>query len=224
MANNNTTTQPMIFAHDGPLSGTSWTIKSETVIGRDAVCDIQIMDRQVSRSHAKITQEKNGKILLTDLNSKNGVFLNGDRINGTVDLKDGDAIKIALIQELVFVSSDATIPLNINIQPHEDAKRLYIDQNARRVWVGDEELIPPLSVQQYKLLTFLYNHENTVVTREEIVDNVWSDDASVGVTEQALDALVRRLRARLKKKDPTHSYITTVRGVGFIFENTSFEF
>jgi len=222
MANQNTT-QPMIFAHEGPLSGTSWIIGPETTIGRDSVCDIQILDRQVSRSHAKISLEKNGKILLEDLNSKNGVFLNGDRINGSVDLKDGDAIKIALVQELVFVSSDATIPLDVHIPPHEDTNRLYIDQNARRVWIGDDELIPPLSVQQYKLLTFLYNQENTVVSREEIIVNVWGDDASIGVTEQALDALVRRLRARLKKKDPTHSYITTVRGVGFIFENIGFE-
>ena len=222
MANQNTT-QPMIFAHEGPLSGTSWIVGPETIIGRDAVCDIQILDRQVSRSHAKISLKKNGKILLEDLNSKNGVFLNGDRINGSVDLKDGDAIKIALVQELVFVSSDATIPLDVHIQPHEDTNRLYIDQNARRVWIGDDELIPPLSVQQYKLLTFLYNQENTVVSREEIIVNVWGDDASIGVTEQALDALVRRLRARLKKKDPTHSYIMTVRGVGFIFENTGFD-
>jgi len=215
------TTNPIIFAHDGPLSGSSWTLSIKTVIGRDASCDIRIADRQVSRNHAVITSDGDGKVSITDLDSKNGVFVNGERINGSADLKDGDAIKIALIQELIFVSSDATIPLEMNIQSTEEiSQQLFIDQNARRVWIKEGELLPPLSVQQYKLLTLLYNAENKVVSREMIISEVWGDDAAVGVTEQALDALVRRLRGRLHKKDPTHSYITTVRGVGFIFENS----
>ena len=216
-----TINNPIIFAHEGPLSGSTWTLSLQTIIGRDAACDIQIADRQVSRNHAMITSEGNGNVYITDLNSKNGVFVNGERIIGQADLKDGDVIKIALIQELIFVSSDATIPLDTNIQPQEEpSQRLFIDQNARRVWIGESELLPPLSVQQYRLLTLLYNAENKVVSRELIISEVWGDDAAVGVTEQALDALVRRLRGRLDKKDPTHSYITTVRGVGFIFENS----
>jgi hypothetical protein len=216
-----TTTNPIIFAHEGPLSGSSWTLTSETNIGRDVACDIQIPDRQVSRNHAIITFDGNGNVAIKDLNSKNGVFVNGERICDSAELKDGDTIKIALVQELIFVSSDATIPLDINIKPQEEPSlRLFIDQNARRVWMGEEELLPPLSVQQYNLLTLLYNSENKVVSRELIISEVWGDDAAIGVTEQALDALVRRLRGRLEKKDPTHSYITTVRGVGFIFQNS----
>jgi DNA-binding winged helix-turn-helix (wHTH) protein len=216
-----TTTNPIIFAHDGPLSGSSWTLASQTIIGRDVNCDIQIVDRQVSRNHAMITYEGNGSVCITDLSSKNGVFVNGERISDSAELKDGDTIKIALVQELIFVSSDATIPLDITIQPQEEpSQQLFIDQNARRVWMGEEELLPPLSVQQYKLLTMLYNAENKVVSREVIISEVWGDDAAIGVTEQALDALVRRLRGRLDKKDPTHSYITTVRGVGFMFQNS----
>lgn len=68
----------------------------------------------------------------------------------------------------------------------------------------------------------LYNAKSKVVSREDIITHVWGDDAAVGVTEQALDALVRRLRGRLEKKDPTHAYITTVRGVGFMFENAEY--
>jgi DNA-binding winged helix-turn-helix (wHTH) protein len=83
-------------------------------------------------------------------------------------------------------------------------------------------LIPPLSVSQYDLLVCLYEHQGSVVTREEVVEAVWKNEEAVGVTEQALDALVRRLRDRLKKNDPTHEYIVTIRGVGFKLENDSF--
>jgi DNA-binding response OmpR family regulator len=100
--------------------------------------------------------------------------------------------------------------------------KLFIDQKARRVWIGESELIPPLSVSQYKLLVYLYEHQSGVVSREDVVIAVWGQKEAVGVTEQALDALVRRLRSRLRKMDPTHDYIVTVRGVGFKFENISY--
>ncbi len=43
--------------------------------------------------------------------------------------------------------------------------------------------------------------------------------AAEGVTEQALDALVRRLRDRLAEIDPDNEYIVTVRGHGLRLEN-----
>lgn len=221
---NQSNSKPIIIAHDGPLNGGTWAIAGEIFIGREQSCDITIADRQISRSHARITVAKNGQVEISDLNSKNGVFVNGERINGSSKLQDGDAIKIALIQELIFVSSDATIPLGVkNPDFSEMTPKLYLEENARRVWIGDDELLPPLSVPQYKLLTLLYKSDNAVVTREEIIAGVWGHDAAIGVTEQALDALVGRLRTRLHKKDPTHEYISTIRGVGFIFKNIFFE-
>jgi DNA-binding response OmpR family regulator len=38
-------------------------------------------------------------------------------------------------------------------------------------------------------------------------------------SEQAIDALVRRLRDRIAEIDPEHQYIITVKGHGFRFEN-----
>jgi len=214
---------PIIFAHDGPLKGDNWVIEKEIMVGRDMDCDITISDRQVSRFHAKFQINKNRQVRVVDLDSKNGTYVNGERINSSYALGDGDAIKIALIQELVFISSDATLPLDIRtMQLKPKSQKLFIDEKARRIWIGEKELIPPLSVPQYKLLTLLYQSEGTAVSRETIVRAVWSEDEAVGVTEQALDALVRRLRTRLLKNDPTHEYIVTIRGVGFIFKNDSF--
>ena len=42
---------------------------------------------------------------------------------------------------------------------------------------------------------------------------------SIQVTEQALDAMVRRLRERLADLDATHEYIVTVRGHGLRLDN-----
>jgi DNA-binding response OmpR family regulator len=51
------------------------------------------------------------------------------------------------------------------------------------------------------------------------VINVWSEEEALGVSEQAIDALVRRLRDRIAAVDPDHAYIVTVRGHGFRFDN-----
>jgi DNA-binding response OmpR family regulator len=57
-----------------------------------------------------------------------------------------------------------------------------------------------------------------VVSREELIQAVWEDDTR-WVTEQAFDALVRRLRERLNQLDPDYDYIVTVRGHGLRFQN-----
>jgi DNA-binding response OmpR family regulator len=48
---------------------------------------------------------------------------------------------------------------------------------------------------------------------------VWGDEEAVGVSNQALDALLRRLRDRISAIDPAQAYIVTVRGHGIRLDN-----
>ena len=82
-----------------------------------------------------------------------------------------------------------------------------------------KELIPPLSGPQFRLLQNFYDHPDKVIGRDELIQAVWGEQASLGVSEQALDALVRRLRDRLGELDPKHTYIVTVRGHGLRIDN-----
>lgn len=214
---------PIIIANGGVLNGLNWVISGEMTLGRDQSCDVVINDRQVSRFHSRIEIGADSTVQLIDLNSKNGTYLNGELISEPNNLNDGDEIKIALAQSFLFISSDSTIPLHRESVSNADGiKRLMIDQKARIVWVGDKEISPPLSVSQFDLLQLLYSNENEVITREKIVEDVWGATQAVGVSEQAIDALVRRLRDRLKEIDPDHEYIHTVRGVGFMLRNKNF--
>jgi DNA-binding response OmpR family regulator len=58
-----------------------------------------------------------------------------------------------------------------------------------------------------------------VCTRDEVVNTVWPEAMGEGVSEQAIDALVRRLRDRLAEVDPEWQYVVTVRGHGFRLDN-----
>jgi DNA-binding winged helix-turn-helix (wHTH) protein len=212
---------PVVIAHEGPLDGQRWMIRESLIIGRDSVCDISIPNRQVSRQHAKLIVD-NDSIFVEDMGSKNGTHHNGFRIQEKIKLDDGDVIQIALAQKLIFLSADATLPLDQTPPTPADSEhqgRLQIDKRSRRVWINNEELAPPLSASQYKLLESLYDHSGRVVSRNDVVTHVWGAEKSIGVSEQALDALVRRLRDRISQLDPDHEYIVTIRGQGFRLDN-----
>ena len=72
--------------------------------------------------------------------------------------------------------------------------------------------------EQYRLLTHLYQNTGRVCSREEIVRRVWPESHADGVSEEALDALVRRLRERLTQAGGSRRFIVTVRGHGLRLE------
>jgi DNA-binding response OmpR family regulator len=198
--------------------------KDRLTIGRGPDCDIILPDRVVSRRHACI-ERRNGDYFIIDDHSKNGTFVNGEPVTDAPrQLIDGDEIQIALRFRLTFVDAGATAPLSLE-EPLTPAvttrgeRGLHLDDTRRTVTVDGKALEPPLSVAQYRLLRLLVQAHGAVVSREEIVHTVWPESRGQGVSEQAIDALVRRLRERLAELDPDHQYIVTVRGHGFRLEN-----
>lgn len=205
---------PVIVAIQGPLGGRRWEVRDALIIGRESDCDIMIDDRQVSRHHARVF--KNGtSIELEDLASKNGTFHAGKQLTKKKSLSDGDVIQVAMIQKFAYYSSDATMPMEDLIPATiEIENRLYVDEKSRRVWIRGEELTPPLSAPQFRLLAELASQSGRVISRNDLIHAIWADEDVEGVSEQALDALIRRLRDRLAEVDPSHNYIVTVRGHG----------
>jgi DNA-binding winged helix-turn-helix (wHTH) protein len=208
---------PLLVAQEGPLKGQRWQVSQTIVLGRESSCDVVVADRQISRYHARLTPTPEG-VILEDLGSKNGTHHNGVALSGPVVLQDGDLVSVALAQQFLFLTSDATMPL---LEGTGHPGRLMMDQKSRRVWVNQQQLVPPLSAQQFKMLWMLYESQGQVVTRPDLVSVVWGDEQAAGVSDQALDALIRRLRDRLAALDPTHQYISTVRGHGVRLDNPS---
>jgi hypothetical protein len=209
--------QPVLLMREGELAGQRWTVDvDEFLIGRGSDCQIVLPERQVSRHHVKILRE-NGRFYVQDLDSKNGTHLNGKVVLGRAPLQDGDEIQIALAVKLVFIGSGATLPLSF--EPPEPEYALVIDTARRAVQIRGKELQPPLSLAQFRLLELLFESAGAVCSRDEIVEIVWPGTEGIGVSEQAIDALVRRLRDRLAEIDDT-DFIVTVRGHGFRLENT----
>ncbi len=212
------TAVPILVVQEGQLAGKRWPLnKKEFVVGRGEDCDIVLPDRQVSRRHLRVLHDEGG-YSVEDLGSKNGTYVNGAPVRASMQLQDGDEIQVALSVRLLFVGAEATLPLTQEMirvaQPG-----LRLNKSQRQVLVNGIILDPPLSLSQYRLLETLWERKGKIVTREEVIAAVWPDSDEAGITEQAIDALVRRLRDRLAEVDPDHEYLVTVRGHGFRLEN-----
>ena len=68
--------------------------KPVATIGRDTACDVVLALGYPSRHHAKIS-ERDGILLLEDLDSTNGTFVNDQRIYAPTIVKAGDVIKFS---------------------------------------------------------------------------------------------------------------------------------
>jgi DNA-binding winged helix-turn-helix (wHTH) protein len=208
---------PLLMVQEGQLLNHKWPLDRDVMtLGRGEECDMVVPERQVSRVHLRITRDARG-YLVEDLDSKNGTCINGRQVQpGTpVHLQDGDEIQVALCVRLLFVGAESTVPLAGREAGPVVLGGLRLDKAQRRVWIDDRELEPPLSLAQYRLIEMLADASGGVVSRERVIATVWPEAAEEGVSEQAIDALVRRLRDRLAELDPEHEYIVTVRGHGF---------
>jgi DNA-binding winged helix-turn-helix (wHTH) protein len=191
-----------------------WPMMQDSVIaGRDEQCDLPLDDRQVSRHHIRIYREGE-QYFVEDLESKNGTWVNGGQLKGVREIHDGDEIHVALTVRIRFIGSGSTSPMLQN-PPAFISGRLRLDPESRRVFIKGVELNPPLSLPQYRLLELLFVNAGRICTRDTVIETVWPEAMGEGVSEQAIDALVRRLRDRLAELDPEGQYIVTVRGHGF---------
>lgn len=200
----------LLWREEDEIKG-RWALSQPiTSIGRWEDNDVVIEDRWVSRYHVEVHHDSD-QYVVHDLGSKNGTLINGQRITAPTVLADGDEIQVTPLVKLTFVDYGSTAPLPVETQ----APALDLDLGARQVYVRGRLLSPPLSSAQFTFLSALAEQPGRVYSREEVIAMVWPDDEAEGISDEAIDALVRRLRLRLRTLDATHEYITTVRGYGF---------
>ena len=82
-----------LFVVDGPDSGRTFTLGPQSVVGRDPTSAVHLSDEEVSRRHALLTAGE-GQVLVEDLGSSNGTFVDGERIANETELQAGQRIKV----------------------------------------------------------------------------------------------------------------------------------
>jgi DNA-binding response OmpR family regulator len=197
-----TTTPPVPFLADP--TGREHLLSGQTItIGRAVENDIVITSKRVSRKHAEVRRE-GGEVILLDLDSTNGTFLNEERVLTPAALRDGDRITIG---DVTFVFHDPDVTTADTPFPELD-----VDVAAGVVRVNRRAVA--LSLKEFELLTYLYQHRGQVCSKDDIGQAVWPEYQQ-GVYDYQIENLMRRLRARLEP-DPAHpQLLLTLRGLGY---------
>ena len=87
---------------------------------------------------------------------------------------------------------------------------LTMDVQSRKLQRRHETLA--LSRLEFDLLSYLMRHKNRVVSRDELLDEVWGDEEERGY--KSVNVAVNRLKKKIDTKDGP-SYIESVRGIGY---------
>ena len=120
--------------------------------------------------------------------------VHADTKQGTVNINDGDAA----------TKDDIYIKLN---------SRISLDTHTHKLRDGDEQI--SLKAMEYKLLKYLVDHAGIVVTKDELLRDVW-DNEFIG--EGTLAVHIRHLREKIEDDPKEPELIKTVWGVGYMME------
>lgn len=99
------------------------------------------------------------------------------------------------------------------IDARHAADELTID--LKRGIIRHKDTEASLSAQEIKLLDYFYSHQDTIISREELLNSVWGYDSNI--TTRTIDVHVARLRQKMGDVKDVTRYIHTVRGIGYKF-------
>jgi len=86
---------PQLQFASGAQQGQAAQVAGERfLIGRGSDCQLTLADGEASRRHAMLRPQSDGSVVLEDLGSTNGTYVNGQRITGPVTLRGGERVRI----------------------------------------------------------------------------------------------------------------------------------
>ena len=123
-------------------------------------------------------------------------------------IKNGK-LTIQLLKE--YVKENAIIRI-------EGAEKIVFDENTNEIKKGADVISDKLTSSEFKLLRFFILNPEKIIERDEIIKAVWEDvQSTAGVTEQALDQLIFRLRKKIEANPNSPEHIITIKGRGLKF-------
>jgi pSer/pThr/pTyr-binding forkhead associated (FHA) protein len=160
------------------------------LIGRLPECDVLLQDNLVSRMHARISVQGDS-VVVEDLHSTNGVYVNGLRVGHSTALREGDRILIGTTEFSLFETRDSSLQrLRVaRVQPEFAEERLTATPSARQ----------PMPARPVPAPRFLENVPSTArADALKMIGGLADRLAATGNVEEAAQVLSGHLRRILK--------------------------
>lgn len=95
-------------------------------------------------------------------------------------------------------------------------KELTINTNEAKVYKNGNEIV--LTAMEYRLLLILLNNRGKVLSRTQLLENIWDIDGDF-VEDNTLTVYIKRLRDKIEDEPTKPVYIKTMRGLGYVIDN-----
>jgi DNA-binding CsgD family transcriptional regulator len=173
-----------LVTSEGPLQGKTLVITAdEQVLGRRDGSPLQLEDPHVSRAHA-VVRKQSGVVVLEDLGSTGGTFVNGEQVTGSQALRHNDLVRFGTV-ETRFEDRGS-------LMEAEDATEM--------IELPPAEEKPVLSPRQQEVLNYLKDG----LTNPEIA-------VRLGVTERTVKAHCQEVFDRLGARNRTAAVAAAMR-------------
>ncbi len=119
---------PVLIGREGLLAGQQWVITADGLrLGREPGNEVRIDDAGISRQHARVLVH-NGVVWVQDAGSRNGVFVNGERVPDHKQVTPGDRVVVgnhAFEIGLVAASAVAAPPSHMGSRPPSSGWKIW---------------------------------------------------------------------------------------------------
>ena len=188
-------------------------------IGRDSSADLKLQDPFISRLQAEIYKEHE-KWFIRDIQSKNGTFLNGNRIDeNPIPLKQGDIISFSQKIEFLYqdqdIDSAETRSMIASLSPYG----IEIIEKSEDVIVDGIKINPRLGPQEYKFLSLLLEKPEEIHTYKELAKRIFNITEDVfydGDYKPYLQSYKNEIVRKFHKQGITREVIKSRSNVGYI--------
>ena len=203
--------QATLLVRGGPNSGAIVALAGGPItIGRRSDNDVVVDETTVSRRHSLIMETPDGYVV-RDLNTTNGTYVNQNRLDQAERvLHHGDQIRLGGSEVTIVFRQEGPSTLRMDtVPPPEDVK----------------PHIPVLPLQpapvvlegiDAALLSALGSRKGKVVSRSELLEELWPDGHDDSDKSQELDEAVARLRSQLDQDPENPVSLVTVGQFGYV--------
>lgn len=181
---------------------------------RENTIDLLLLDVNLGQQSGfllckRIRETSDLPILFISARQSDDDMLTALQIGGDDYIKKPYTLSILLAKAKVMLKRMAGTPLDKD----EGQEAFRLDKDTFSV-VSDGNHIP-LKAREFRLLECLYEHKNTIVTKEQLFQEVWGD---AYFSDGTLNVHIRKLREKLERNPNEPEMITTIWGTGYMLK------
>ena len=181
---------------------------------RENTIDLLLLDVNLRQQSGfllckRIRENSDLPILFISARQSDDDMLTALQIGGDDYIKKPYTLSILLAKAKVMLKRMAGTPLDKD----EGQEAFRLDKDTFSVVLDGNRI--PLKAREFRLLECLYEHKNTIVTKEQLFQEVWGD---AYFSDGTLNVHIRKLREKLERNPNEPEMITTIWGTGYMLK------